>query len=237
MKIKALQRLIVEEQARIISEGRKVVIIFEGRDMAGKDGMIKRLTEFSHPRHTRVVALPAPNEHEQKSWYFQRYIHHLPAGGEITLFNRSWYNRAGVEPVMGFCTQADTEQFLTDARRFEHLLVDSGFELVKIWLDITKEEQAKRLEARKGDDLRRFKLSDMDLAAQGKWAEYSAARDRMFKVTHSKFAPWTVVLNDDKQKGRKQVLKFLLHRFGAQVDYDEATVFPASVDNLPRLAE
>lgn len=214
MKLRDLQAAMVDLQSRLINEGDRVVVIFEGRDTAGKDGVIKRLTEFSHPRHTKVVALAAPTEHETKSWYFQRYVEHLPAAGHMTIFNRSWYNRAGVEPVMGFCTEEQTKQFLVDARRFEHLLVDSGFTLIKIWLDISKEEQYKRLDVRMGDPIKKFKLSELDRVAQERWGSYSERRDIMLKATHTKFAPWTVVASDDKGEAREQVFRYLLNRLG-----------------------
>lgn len=209
-EMKELQIELVETQSWLIDQGHKVVIVLEGRDTAGKDGVIKRLTEFAHPRHTRVVALPKPNDRELHLWYFQRYIRHLPGAGELAIFNRSWYNRAGVEPVMGFCTPQDTKDFFRDTRRFEHMLQDAGTKLIKIWLDITKEEQARRLADRVHDPLKRFKLSSLDMEAQARWDDYTIARDKMLSKTHSKFAPWTAIVTDDKQAARVQVMRHIL---------------------------
>jgi polyphosphate kinase 2 len=211
-ELEALQGEMVETQAWAIEQGLRIAVVFEGRDAAGKDGAIKRITEFAAPRQTRVVALPKPSERETTQWYFQRYVPHLPAGGEMVLFNRSWYNRATVEPVMGFCNAEQHGHFLKDARRFEHMLVDSGMVLIKFWLDISKGEQAKRLEARVDDPLKRFKISSLDAEAQKRWDAYSTARDRMLAETHSEFAPWTVVSTDDKKTARLNILRELLHR-------------------------
>ena len=212
--LERLQIEVVETQAWTIEHGLKTLIVFEGRDAAGKDGAIKRLTEFMSPRQTRVVALPKPTERETTQWYFQRYVPHLPAGGETVLFNRSWYNRAGVEPVMGFCTPEQHEQFLKDAPRFERMLTDSGIRVIKIWLDISRDEQAKRLAERVGDPLKRFKVSSLDAEAQARWAAYSAARDRMLAETHSKEAPWTVVATDDKKAARLNIIRHVLRTLG-----------------------
>jgi polyphosphate kinase 2 len=186
-----LQLAIVETQAWAIEQGLRVVIVLEGRDTAGKDGAIKRLTEYMSPRQTRVVALPKPNDREATQWYFQRYTPHLPAAGETVIFNRSWYNRAGVEPVMGFCTPEQHAQFLKDAPRFERMLTGDGIVLIKLWLDISRAEQARRLEARRRDPLKRFKLSSLDAEAEARFDAYSAARDRMLAETHTDHAPWT----------------------------------------------
>ena len=190
-------------------------MVFEGRDTAGKDGSITRLTEYMSPRQTRVFALPKPGERESSQWYFQRYVPHLPAAGETTIFNRSWYNRAGVEPVMEFCTPAQHEQFLKDAPRFERMLVDSGILLIKFWFDISKEEQAERLGDRLGEPLKRFKRSPLDAEAQKRWGAYSAARDRMLAETHTLYAPWTVVATDHKKTARLNVIRHVLTRLGA----------------------
>ena len=213
-ELEQLQIELVETQAWAIEKGLNVLIIFEGRDSAGKDGALKRITEYASPRQTRVVALPKPTERELTQWYFQRYVPHLPSGGEIVLFNRSWYNRGGVEPVMGFCTPEQHGQFLKDAPRFEQLLTDAGTIIIKLWLDISKAEQAKRLEARIEDPLKKFKVSSLDSEAQTRWDAYSAARDQMLAETHSGHAPWTVVATDDKKAARLNIIRHILHRLG-----------------------
>lgn len=229
--LEKLQVELVETQAWAIEQGLKVLIVFEGRDSAGKDGAIKRITEYASPRQTRVVALPKPSEREAGQWYFQRYIPHLPAAGEIVIFNRSWYNRGGVEPVMGFCTPAQHEQFLKDAPRFERMLVDSGVIIIKLWLDISKAEQAKRLAERIEDPLKKFKVSSLDAEAQTRWDAYSAARDRMLDDTHSGHAPWVVIATDDKKVARLDIIRHILHRLnrpGLKADRpDSEVVFTA----------
>ncbi|RZJ89419.1 MAG: polyphosphate kinase 2, partial [Brevundimonas sp.] len=200
--LEALQGLLVTTQAWTIETGVRTLIVLEGRDSAGKDGAIKRITEFMSPRQTRVVALPKPTERETTQWYFQRYVPHLPAGGETVIFNRSWYNRGGVEPVMGFCKPGQHAQFLKDAPRFEKMLAGDGIKLIKLWLDISKEEQAKRLQDRATDPLKRFKVSPLDAEAQKRWDSYSAARDQILEATHTDAAPWTVVATDDKKTAR-----------------------------------
>lgn len=230
--LERLQVEIVNTQAWAIEQGLKVLIIFEGRDSAGKDGAIKRITEFMSPRQTRVVALPKPTERETSQWYFQRYVPHLPAAGETVIFNRSWYNRGGVEPVMGFCTPAQHGQFLKDAPRFERMLTDSGVVLIKLWLDISKGEQAKRLAERMEDPLKRFKVSSLDAEAQGRWDAYSAARDRMLDETDSGPAPWTVIATDDKKSARLNIIRHILNtlnRPGHTADKpDKDVLFPAA---------
>lgn len=214
-ELERLQLKLVEAQAWAIDRGMRTLMLFEGRDAAGKDGSITRLTEYMSPRQTRVVALPKPTERETGQWYFQRYVPHLPATGETVIFNRSWYNRGGVEPVMGFCTPEQHAQFLKDAPRFERLLTDSGVLLIKFWFDITKAEQADRLEARATEPLKRFKRSPLDAEAQARWDAYSAARDRMLAETHSDHAPWTVVATDHKKTARLNVIRHVLTRLGA----------------------
>ncbi|MGQ2990198.1 MAG: polyphosphate kinase 2 [Brevundimonas sp.] len=230
--LEKLQIEIVNTQAWAIEKGLKVLIVFEGRDSAGKDGAIKRLTEFMSPRQTRVVALPKPTERETSQWYFQRYVPHLPAAGETVIFNRSWYNRGGVERVMGFCTPEQHEQFLKDAPRFERMLTDSGIVLIKLWLDISKGEQAKRLAERMEDPLKKFKVSSLDAEAQGRWDAYSAARDRMLDETDSGPAPWTVVATDDKKTARLNIIRHILttlNRPGQTADKpDKDVLFPAT---------
>ncbi|KAK0331700.1 hypothetical protein LTR94_027877, partial [Friedmanniomyces endolithicus] len=191
-ELEALQLAVVKSQAWSIEHGARTVIVLEGRDTAGKDGAIKRLTEYMSPRQTRVVALPKPSDRETSQWYFQRYIPHLPAAGETVIFNRSWYNRAGVEPVMGYCTPEQHAQFVKDAPRFEKMLVDDGIVLIKLWLDITRNEQAKRLKERREDPLKRFKLSSLDAEAEARFDAYSKARDQMLEDTDHERAPWTV---------------------------------------------
>ncbi|MFC5373176.1 polyphosphate kinase 2 [Brevundimonas faecalis] len=210
--LEALQIQLVESQAWAIEQGLKVVIVLEGRDTAGKDGAIKRMTEHMAPRQTRVVALPKPTERETTQWYFQRYAAHLPAAGEIVIFNRSWYNRAGVEPVMGFCTPEQHERFLHDVPHFERMLTQSGVLLIKLWLDISREEQARRLEQRRDHPLKRFKVSPLDAEAQARWDAYSDARDQMLKRTHLDYAPWTVVATDNKKKARLNIIRHVLRR-------------------------
>ncbi|MBX9575060.1 MAG: polyphosphate kinase 2 [Caulobacteraceae bacterium] len=213
-ELERLQVRVVDLQHRLIEQGRRILIVFEGRDAAGKDGAIKRLTEYMAPRQTRVVALPKPTERETSQWYFQRYVPHLPAAGETVIFNRSWYNRAGVEPVMGFCTPAQTETFLKDAPLFERMLTDDGVILIKLWLDISRAEQARRLAERVEDPLKRFKVSPLDAEAQKRWDAYSAARDRMLAETHVRKAPWTCVVTDDKKSARLNVIRTILSALG-----------------------
>lgn len=221
----------VEAQAWAIEQGVRTLIVFEGRDSAGKDGAIKRLTEYMSPRQTRVVALPKPNERETSQWYFQRYVPHLPAAGETVILNRSWYNRGGVEPVMGFCTPAQHEAFLREAPLFERMLTDDGIILIKFWLDISREEQAKRLAERVADPLKRFKVSPLDAEAQARWDAYSKARDQMLAATHARRAPWTIVATDDKKLARLNVIRHVLTRLDCpgQVHHrsDKAIVFAA----------
>ncbi len=208
--MEALQLALVRLQTDMAATGRRAVIVLEGRDAAGKDGLIKRLTEHLSVRNTRVVALPKPSDRERTQWYLQRYIAHLPAAGELVIFNRSWYNRAGVEVVNDFSTAAEQAQFLRDVPDFERMLVESGIALVKLWLDISKDEQAKRLEARREDPLKALKVSPLDAVAQDKWGEYSAARDAMLLATNSAAAPWTCVATDDKKAARKAALRYIL---------------------------
>ena len=230
--LKRLQILLVETQRWTIDQGLKTAIVFEGRDSAGKDGAIKRIIEHASPRQTRVVALPRPTERETGQWYFQRYVAHLLAAGETVLFNRSWYNRAGVEPVMGFCTPEQHEQFLVDAPRFERMLTDSGIVLIKLWLDISREEQARRLAARVDDPLKKFKISPLDAEAQKRWEAYSVARDRMLAETDTAHAPWTVVATDSKKTARLNIIRHILAAIGgpgcAALDTDPHVVFPAT---------
>jgi len=206
----ALQVQLVKFQRHLILRGEKLAVVVEGRDGAGKDGTIKRITEHLSPRETRVVALGKPSERDRTSWYFQRYIAHLPAAGEFVLFNRSWYNRAGVERVMGFCSEGEYKHFLAEAPAFEAMLARSGIRLVKYYLDITREEQKERLEERRDDPLKQWKISPIDAAAIKKWKEYSEARDAMLMRTSHEAAPWYVVKADVKKVARLNVIRHLL---------------------------
>jgi polyphosphate kinase len=209
-ELRALQAALVRFQQAAIASGERSLVIFEGRDAAGKDGAIKRITEHLSVRNTRAIALPKPTENERTEWYFQRYVHYLPAAGEFVLFNRSWYNRAGVEPVMGFCTPDEHEAFLRDAPVFEALLTASGLKIVKLWLDISRKEQAQRLKARKTDPLKALKVSALDGVAQQKWGAYTEARDQMLRRTHTTAAPWVIVRTDHKKKARLNAMRYLL---------------------------
>lgn len=205
-----LQIELVKLQEWIKNEGLKVVVIFEGRDAAGKGGVIKRITQRLNPRICRVVALATPTEREKTQWYFQRYVAHLPAEGEMVLFDRSWYNRAGVERVMGYCTNDEYEEFLRTCPEFERMLIRSGIILIKYWFSVSDEVQEKRFQARIDDPTKRWKLSPMDLASREKWLEYSEAKDEMFKYTDLKNAVWYVVEADDKKRARLNCIHHLL---------------------------
>ncbi|HZR82969.1 MAG TPA: polyphosphate kinase 2 [Candidatus Binatia bacterium] len=208
---------LVKLQEWVKAKGLKVCVVFEGRDGAGKGGTIKAITERVSPRVFRVVALPAPTEREKTQLYIQRYIPHLPAAGEIVIFDRSWYNRAGVERVMGFCTEDQVKRFLAMVPAAEKAMVDAGIVLIKYWLEVSPEEQTRRLEARIGDGRKIWKLSPMDLQSYGRWYDYSRARDEMFRATDTAWAPWFVVHSDDKKRARLNVIAHLLGR----VPYEE----------------
>ena len=207
-----LQVELVKLQRHFISCNDKILIILEGRDASGKDGAIKRIVQHLSPRETRVVALGKPSDRERSAWYFQRYVRHLPVAGEFVLFNRSWYNRAGVERVMGFCTEAECEEFMGSVPDFEAMLVRSGVKLLKYYLDIGKAEQKKRLEDRRSDRLKQWKVSPIDEQAIKLWKAYSEARDEMLARSHSPMAPWTLVRADDKRLARLNIIKDLLGR-------------------------
>ena len=217
-----LQIELVKLQEWVKYKGLKVVAIFEGRDAAGKGGTIKRITESLNPRIVRVVALPTPTERERVQWYFQRYVAHLPASGEIVLFDRSWYNRAGVERVMGFCTDDEYKEFLRSCPEFERMLVRSGVTLLKYWFSVSDEEQEHRFQARLDDPTKRWKLSPMDLESRSRWVEYSRAKDEMFKYTDIKQAPWWVVNSDDKRRARLNCISHLL----SMIPYEDLTPEP-----------
>ena len=229
--LRKLQIELVKFERQLIAEGGRVVVILEGRDAAGKDGMIKHITEHLSPRETRVVALPKPSDREATEWYFQRFVPHLPAAGELVLFNRSWYNRAGVERVMRFCTQAQAEVFLAAAPTFEAMLVNSGIQLFKYYLDIDRKEQARRLASRKRDPLKQWKVSPIDVAAPKKWKAYSKARDAMLLRTHTGHAPWFIVKADNKRTARLNVIRHLLSHLPYKkkkqklLEYDPKVVF------------
>ena len=207
-----LQVELVKLQKHFIACGDRILVILEGRDAAGKDGAIKRIVQHLSPRETRVVALGKPSDHERTQWYFQRFIPYLPAAQEFVLFNRSWYNRAGVEYVMGFCTRAEHREFLASVIEFEHMLVRSGTRLLKYYLDISRGEQRKRLRARRGNPLKQWKVSPIDQAALKHWKDYSRARDAMLRSTHHATAPWTIVRADDKRLARVNLIRDILTR-------------------------
>ncbi|WP_374656561.1 polyphosphate kinase 2 [Phenylobacterium sp.] len=236
-----LQLALVKYQQQAMKGGDKALIIFEGRDAAGKDGAISRMVEHLSIRATRVVALPKPTELESSQWYFQRYVPHLPAAGQVVIFNRSWYNRAGVERVMGFSTPAQQETFLRDVPHFEEMLIESGLKLVKIWLDISRDEQAQRLKERREDPLKALKTSPLDDVAQEKWDDYSAARNEMLTRTHTPLAPWTCVVTDKKKQARINVMRHVIRTIapediaGGVDEPDPNILFPFKIDVIERL--
>jgi polyphosphate kinase len=209
-KLSELQIELAKLQAWIKHEGLRIIVLFEGRDAAGKGGTIKRITESLNPRICRVVALGTPTEREKTQWYFQRYVAALPAAGEMVLFDRSWYNRAGVEKVMGFCTEDEYQEFLRSVPEFEKMLIRSGIILIKYWFSVSDDEQERRFQDRLDDPTRRWKLSPMDLESRAKWVEYSKAKDEMFSHTDTKQAPWYVVNADDKKRARLNCITHLL---------------------------
>ncbi|WP_456379866.1 polyphosphate kinase 2 [Thiolapillus sp.] len=214
-----LQLELVKLQEWIKHKGLKVVVIFEGRDAAGKGGVIKRISQHLNPRICRVVALPAPTEREKTQWYFQRYVPHLPAAGEMLLFDRSWYNRAGVEQVMGFCTDEEHQEFLRSCPEFERMLVRSGIILLKYWFSVSDDEQERRFQSRIGEPHKRWKLSPMDLESRSRWVEYSKAKDAMFAHTDIKQAPWYAVKSDIKKHARLNCISHLL----SMIPYEDLT--------------
>jgi polyphosphate kinase len=225
-----LQGELVKLQDWVVRTGHKVVVVFEGRDAAGKGGVIKRITQRLNPRVCRVAALPAPNDRERTQWYFQRYVSHLPAAGEIVLFDRSWYNRAGVEKVMGFCTDAQYEAFFRDVPEFEKMLVRSGIQLVKYWFSISDEEQELRFLGRIHDPLKQWKLSPMDLESRSRWEDYTRAKEVMLERTHIAEAPWWVVQAVDKKKARLNCIHHLL----GQMPYEEVEHPPIALPERVR---
>ncbi len=238
-KLRELHVRLVELQDWVRHEGKKICIVFEGRDGAGKGGAIKAITARVSPRVFRVVALPAPTEREKSQMYIQRYLPHLPAGGEVVIFDRSWYNRAGVERVMGFCTEEEAKRFLRIAPQVEKAMVNSGVILLKYWLEVSPEEQEKRLEARIDDGRKTWKLSQMDLKSFARWDDYTRVRDEMFMATDTAWAPWFVARSDDKRRARLNVIEHLL----ASIPYERVprakVKLPsrriAKADRTPRL--
>ena len=214
-ELTALQIELLKLQRSIANTGERIVVLFEGRDTAGKGGTIHRFTQHLNPRHVHTIALPKPTDTERGQWYFQRYIKHLPTAGEMVLFDRSWYNRAGVEPVMGFCSDAQHTLFLEEAPKFEDMLVKDGIHLIKIWLTIGQEMQLRRLHKRRHDPLKHWKISPIDLEAIHQWEEYTEAKEKMFKATHRPQTPWTVIYSNDKRRARLNAIKLVL----SKVDY------------------
>lgn len=223
--LRKLQVELVKLQRHFIKCDDKILIILEGRDAAGKDGTIKRIVQHLSPRETRVVALGKPSDRDRASWYFQRYVSQLPAAQELVLFNRSWYNRAGVERVMGFCTKVEYEEFMGSVSDFEHMLVRSGIKLMKYYLDISKGEQKKRLKSRARDPLTQWKISPIDNQASKYWKQYSAARNEMLVRSHNPMAPWTIVRADDKHSARLNIIKDVLSRLHYK-DKNDALIQP-----------
>lgn len=211
-ELKRLQAELVAMQQWVIENGERVILVFEGRDAAGKGSAIKRITQYLNPRHARIVALPAPTEREKTQWYFQRYVPHLPAAGEIVIFDRSWYNRAGVERVMGFCTDAEYHRFLRQAPDFERMLVEDGIRLIKYWFSVSDEEQEARFLSRAEDPMRRWKLSPMDVESISRWEDYSRAKDAMFAATDLPGSRWVTVESEDKKRSRINVIHDILQR-------------------------
>ncbi|MDX6310572.1 MAG: polyphosphate kinase [Streptomyces sp.] len=224
---KRLQQIeLLKLQYWVKETGQRIVILFEGRDAAGKGGTIKRFTEHLNPRGARVVALEKPTERERGQWYFQRYVEHLPTAGELVLFDRSWYNRAGVERVMGFCDDDEYRQFMAQAPTFEQMLVDDGIHLIKFWFSVSQGEQRTRFTIRQIDPVRQWKLSPMDLASLDKWDDYTAAKVAMFRATDTEHAPWTVVKSNDKKRARVEAMRSVLARFPYPDKDDEVVGVP-----------
>ncbi len=226
-----LQGELVKLQDWVVANNLKVVVLFEGRDAAGKGGVIKRITQRLNPRVCRVAALPAPGQRERSQWYFQRYVSHLPAGGEIVLFDRSWYNRAGVERVMGFCSDAELEEFFHSVPEFEKMLIRSGIILIKYWFSITDDEQNRRFLMRIHDPLKQWKLSPMDMESRRRWEQYTKAKEEMMERTHIQEAPWWVVEGVDKKKARLNCIHHLLSQMPYGEIAHETVALPARVHN------
>jgi polyphosphate kinase 2 len=225
-ELKRLQVELVRLQEWVGQEGLKVVVLFEGRDTAGKGGVIRRIGERTNPRVVRTVALGKPSDRERSQWYFQRYVAHLPAAGEIVLFDRSWYNRAGVERVMGFCSDAEYEEFMRTCPQFERIIQGSGVRLLKYWLSVSDEEQERRFEKRQKDPTKRWKLSPVDVEARARWVDYAEAKDEMFAYTDTRDSPWFVVEADDKRTARLNLIAHLLDQIPYERVDHEKIEFP-----------
>lgn len=228
VELKELHQELVKLQEWVKQKGLKVVVLFEGRDAAGKGGVIKRITEPLNPRTCRVVALGTATDFQKTKWYYQRYVEHLPGAGEMVLFDRSWYNRAGVEKVMGFCTEDEYQEFLRSCPEFENMLIRSGIILIKYWFSVSDEEQERRFKSRIKDPLKRWKLSPMDLESRAKWAEYSKAKDIMLQYTDTEVSPWHIVQAENKKKARLNCISHLL----SLIKYEDLT--PATLSLPPR---
>jgi len=233
-ELERLQVELVKLQEWVKAEGLRVVVLFEGRDAAGKGGVITRITEVTNPRVVRVVALGTPSDRETTQWYFQRYVEHLPAAGEIVLFDRSWYNRAGVERVMGFATEEQVEEFMRSAPQFENMLQRSGIVLVKYWFSVSDEEQERRFQDRLATPTKRWKLSPMDLESRSRWEEYSHAKDEMFAYTDTKTSPWWVVDGEEKRHARLNCISHLLEQIPYEDLTQEVLELPARPDTAGR---
>jgi len=228
-----LQAELVKLQGWVRAEGARLVVVFEGRDAAGKGSTIKRVTGYLNPRVARITALPAPTERERTQWYFQRYVDHLPAAGEIVLFDRSWYNRAGVERVMGFCTEEQAKRFLELVPNFEKVMIESGIIILKYWLEVNPDEQTRRLEGRIDDGRKLWKLSPMDLKSYNRWDDYTRARDEMFAASDTAWAPWYVAKSDDKKRARLNIITHLL----SKIPYKEAPREKVKLPSRHKLAK
>jgi polyphosphate kinase 2 len=241
-ELRLLQIELLKFQNHVKDKGLRVLMLMEGRDAAGKGGTIKRLTEHLNPRGCRIVALTKPSDVEKTQWYFQRYVTHLPSAGEIVIFDRSWYNRAGVEPVMGFCTQAEHKEFLREVPKFEEMIINSGIIFFKIYLSITKEEQKKRFKERLNDPLKQFKISPVDQKAQELWDQYSIAKYSMLLASHNSISPWVIVSSDNKKEARLNVFKFILthveypKKIDEYIKYDKSVVRDGS-EEIKRIEE
>lgn len=229
--LQKLQIELLKWQKHVVTAGQKVLLIFEGRDAAGKGGTIKRIVEHMNPRGARTVALPVPSDRERTQWYFQRYFQHLPSGGEIALFDRSWYNRAMVEPTMGFCTDEEHKRFLKDVPLIEEILVKNGIILFKFFFSVSKEEQMRRFESRMKDPLKQYKLSPVDLESHEKWDDYTVRKFQMLNETNRTIAPWTIVRSDNKKKARTNCIRYLLSKveYADKIPQKELQVDPAIV--------
>ncbi len=228
-ELERLQVELVTMQRWIVESGARVLVIFEGRDAAGKGGAIKRVAQYLNPRAARVVALPQPNERDKGQWYFQRYIEHLPAAGEIVLMDRSWYNRAGVERVLGYCTDEQYERFLQQVPVLERMLVDDGIVLIKYWFSVSDKQQQRRFKSRLNDPMRRWKLSETDLLSITRWEDYSRAKDSMFEATDSEHAPWWTIDSDDKRAARLNVMSHII----SQIRYEATEPVRVKIPKRP----